>query len=159
MSTPIARPAHVDDVAGVYELLEDYVAQGLLLPRGLTELYRSIRDFIVLEDDGRIIGCASLEIFTRDLGEVRSLVVHRDYAGRGLGRVLVEHIIELAREVGLKRVMALTYVPGFFHSMNFETVSKDSLPEKVWGVCVKCSKFNDCDEIPVLLHLDSAATA
>ena len=53
--------------------------------------------------------------------------------------------------------MALTYVPGFFGRLGFEVVSKDDLPEKVWQVCVKCYKFNRCDEIAVMLRLDGRA--
>jgi amino-acid N-acetyltransferase len=49
--------------------------------------------------------------------------------------------------------MALTYVPEFFHKLGFRTVPKDMLPEKVWGVCVKCYKYNNCDEIAVLLEV------
>ena len=49
--------------------------------------------------------------------------------------------------------MALTYVPEFFHKLEFRTVPKESLPEKVWGICVKCYKFNNCDETAVLLEL------
>ena len=61
--------------------------------------------------------------------------------------------------VGLKRLMALTYVPAFFARLGFEVVSKDDLPEKVWQVCVKCYKFNRCDEIAVMLRLDQASAA
>ena len=50
---------------------------------------------------------------------------------------------------------SLTYVPGFFGRLGFEVVSKDDLPEKVWQVCVKCYKFNRCDEIAVMLRLDA----
>jgi amino-acid N-acetyltransferase len=73
---------------------------------------------------------------------------------QGLGERLTRALLDAARAVGLKRVMALTYVPGFFGRLGFEVVSKDDLPEKVWQVCVKCYKFNRCDEIAVMLRLD-----
>lgn len=150
---PLLRPAAIGDVPYIHHLMEQYAAQGNLLPRTMGELYRHLRDFFVVEADGKVVGCGALEIFTEDLGEVRSLVVADEHKGRGYGRLLVERIIKEARNIGLRRLMALTYVPPFFHNLGFKTVPKETLPEKVWGVCVKCYKFNNCDEIAVLLEL------
>ena len=147
------RPAAISDVPTILHLLEIYSAQGNLLPRTMSELYRHLRDFFVIEADGKVAACGALEIFTDDLGEVRSLVVDDAFKGRGLGKTLVERLAAEARAIGLKRLMALTYVPEFFHKLGFQTVPKDTLPEKVWSVCVKCYKFNHCDEIAVLLEL------
>ena len=147
------RPAAIGDVPTIHHFLETYAAQGNLLPRTMNELYRHLRDFFVIEMDGKLAACGALEIFTEDLGEVRSLVVDDGWKGKGLGRKLVEQITHEARAIGLKRLMALTYVPEFFHKLGFQTVAKDTLPEKVWSVCVKCYKFNHCDEIAVLLEL------
>ena len=51
--------------------------------------------------------------------------------------------------------MALTYVPDFFDKLGFKTTAMDTLPEKVFGVCVTCPKFNHCDEIAMVKSLDS----
>ncbi len=151
--TPIIRPASIADVPTIHHLLEIYAGKGNLLPRTMSELYRHLRDFFVIETGHRVVAIGALEIFTEDLGEVRSLVVDADYERRGLGRLMVERIIAEAREIGLRRVMALTYVPDFFHKLGFKTVSMGSLPEKVWSVCVKCYKYNRCDEVAVLFDL------
>ena len=150
---PIIRQAAIGDVPTIHQLLEIYAAKGNLLPRTFSELYRHLRDFFVIEIDGKVVACGALEIFTEDLGEVRSLVVDEAFERRGLGRLLVERITDEARTIGLKRLMALTYVPTFFHKLGFQTVAMDTLPEKVWGVCVKCYKYNNCDEIAVLKEL------
>jgi amino-acid N-acetyltransferase len=154
-SLPVAqvRAATIHDVPEILHLIETYTAQGNLLPRTMSELYRHLRDFFVIEVDDRVAACGALEIFTEDLGEVRSLVVDDAFKGRGLGRIMVERLLEEARIIGLRRIMALTYVPTFFHKLGFLTVDKDTLPEKVWGVCVKCYKFNSCDETAVLKEL------
>jgi amino-acid N-acetyltransferase len=152
-ATPIIRPAAIGDVPTIHQLLEIYAAKGNLLPRTFSELYRHLRDFFVIEIGGKVVACAALEIFTEDLGEVRSLVVDEAHERRGLGRLLVERITDEARAIGLKRLMALTYVPVFFRKLGFQTVSMDTLPEKVWGVCVKCYKYNNCDETAVLKEL------
>jgi len=170
-ATPIIRPAAIGDVPTIHHLLEIYAAKGNLLPRTFSELYRHLRDFFVIEVatgpsldrdprlgpvgeiGSKVVACGALEIFTEDLGEVRSLVVDAAYERRGLGRLLVERITDEARTIGLKRLMALTYVPVFFHKLGFQTVSMDTLPEKVWGTCVKCYKYNNCDETAVLKEL------
>lgn len=151
--TAVVRPAAIGDVPTIHHLLEIYAAKGNLLPRTLSEIYRHLRDFFVIDIEGKVVACAALEIFTDDLGEVRSLVVDEAHERHGLGRRLVEQVANEARAIGLKRLMALTYVPPFFHKLGFKTVAMDTLPEKVWGVCVKCYKYNNCDETAVLLEL------
>ena len=152
-NVPRIRAATIADVPTIHHLLETYAAKGNLLPRTINELYRHLRDFFVIELNGKIAAIGALEIFTEDLGEVRSLVVAEEFERRGLGRLMVERIIAEARQIGLRRLMALTYVPAFFHKLGFKTVGIDTLPEKVWGVCVKCYKFNNCDETAVVLEL------
>jgi amino-acid N-acetyltransferase len=153
VSEYVVRPAAIGDVPTIHFLVENYAAQGNLLPRPMSELYRHLRDFFVVEIDGQVGGCGALEIFTEDLGEIRSLVVEDQFKRHGFGRLLVERLLDEARAIGLRRIMALTYVPEFFHRLGFKTVPKETLPEKVWGICVKCYKFNHCDEIAVLHEL------
>ena len=150
---PLVRAAAIGDVPYIHHLIELYAAQGNLLPRPMSELYRHLRDFFVVEIHGQVAACGALEIFTEDLGEVRSLVVDDAFKRQGLGRLLVQRITEEARTIGLRRLMALTYVASFFHKLGFKTVAMDTLPEKVWGICVKCYKFNNCDETAVVLEL------
>ncbi|MHB8252778.1 MAG: N-acetyltransferase [Acidiferrobacter sp.] len=151
---PKVRPAKIADVPLIYHLLEIYATKGNLLPRTMNEIYRHLRDFFVIEVHDQVAAIGALEIFTEDLGEVRSLVVAEEYERRGLGRLMVLRIVAEARQLGLRRLMALTYVPDFFHKLGFATVSMDTLPEKVWNVCVKCYKYNQCDEVAVLLNLN-----
>ncbi len=139
------RRARTNDVPSIHQLLDYYAARGQLLPRSLDELTEHISSFTV---------CAALEVFTEDLGEVRSLAVSDAATGGGYGRALVEEIEHNARTIGLRRLMALTYVPDFFARLGYGVVAMDTLPEKVFGVCVTCPKFRACDEIAVLKHLD-----
>lgn len=150
---PQIRPAAIADVPEIHHLLETYASKGNLLPRTMSELYRHLRDFFVIEIHGKVAAIGALEIFTEDLGEVRSLVVAEEHERRGLGRLMVQRIVAEARRIGLRRLMALTYVPTFFHKLGFKTVPMETLPEKVWGVCIKCYKYNKCDETAVLLEL------
>jgi amino-acid N-acetyltransferase len=153
ISDATVRPATIHDVVYIHDLVDSYAHMGNLLPRAMAELYRHLRDFFVIEQDHKIVGCGALEIFTETLGEVRSLVVADEYKGQGHGQKLVAYIIEEARHTGLRQIMVLTYVPEFFYKLGFRMVEKDTLPEKVWGVCVKCYKFNNCDEIAVVIDI------
>lgn len=147
------RPATVQDVDAILALLADYARMGNLLPRTRTEVTANIELFRVADTAGKVTGCGALEIFTADLAEVRSLVVAEEFKSTGTGRMLVEQLIDDARHRGHRRLMALTYSPGFFHRLGFETVAKEMFPEKVWGICVRCYKFHRCDEIAVLKYL------
>lgn len=155
----VLRPARLADVPAIHALLREQAAAGNLLPRTQENLVRHVRDFVVAERDGRVAAVGALEIMGPDLGEVRSLAVAPAFHRQGLGEQVTRALLEQARGIGLKRVMALTYVPAFFARLGFEVVSKDTLPEKVWQVCVKCYKFNRCDEIAVMRSLEPAADA
>jgi len=149
---PIRR-ARLSDVDGIHALLKQFSDREVLLPRSKGDLFASLREFRVVECDGDIVACGALQIFTADLGEVRSLAVHPARAGDGLGRRLVRRLEADARALGLRRIMALTYAVDFFHKLDYRSVGMRELPEKVWGVCINCPKFMRCDETAVLKHL------
>ena len=143
------RPAQLRDIAALGELLSPFVASGVLLPRDETNLTRNLREFFLLEWRGEIAACAALQIFTRELGEVRSLAVAPQFARRGFGRQLVACVESEAAALGLSRLIALTVEAEFFHKLGYRTVDMRDLPEKLWGVCINCPKFRNCDEIAV----------
>lgn len=153
LATPLLRPAHAADVDAIHGLLKSYSDRGNLLPRSAEDIEINLVDFRVAVIADAVAACAALELFPNDLGEVRSLAVDERFGRRGLGTALVSRLIDEAADRGLNRLMALTYVPEFFHTLGFQTVPKATLPEKVWGICVKCYKFYNCDEIAVLRYL------
>lgn len=147
------RRAIISDVPHIVDLIQPYVDDGVLLPVPAYRLYERIRDFIVAEEDGAIVGCGSLMIMWHDLVEIRSLAVQKGYQGGGVGRRVVETLIEEARELGIAKVFALTYQTKFFGKLGFRVVEKETLPHKIWKDCVHCSKFTHCDEISMVLEL------
>jgi len=102
---------------------------------------------------GEIVGCCALQPFWEDLAEIRSLAVREDFAGRGLGRGFVQRGLEEAKELGIKRVFALTYIVGYFVRLGFRPIDKSKLPHKIWAICTKCSKFPDCGEEAVICEV------
>ena len=147
------RAAEDNDVPQIQALLKHYAGMGDLLARSKSDIIANLEHFRVIESDCRVIACGSLEHFTHELAEIRSLMVSEDIKGSGLGAMIVTKLVEIATARKVKRLMALTYVPDFFHKFGFKTVDKEIFPEKVWGICVNCYKFHNCDEIAVLLEL------
>lgn len=148
------RKAQINDVKDIQKLLTFFASRGDMLSRSLSELYEAIRDFYIVEEEGRLVGTAALHIVWEDLAEVRSVAVAEDAGRKGIGTQVVQACIDEAKELGLKRVFCLTYKPDFFARFGFRIVDKSELPHKVWGDCMKCVKFPDCDEIAMILDLD-----
>ena len=150
------RKAVIRDVKPIHKLLSYYADQGLLLPRSLSELYDHLRDLFVVEDNQQwnpIIGVSALGICWEDVAEIRTLAVAEDHRKRGLGSQLVERCLAEAGSLGLKKVFTLSYVPDFFSRLGFKEVEKTVLPHKIWGDCLKCPKFPDCDETAMMIQL------
>lgn len=149
----MVRKAQIQDVKEIQKLLMTFATRGDMLSRSLSEIYESLRDFYVYEADGRLLGTAALHIVWEDLAEVRSVAVAEEAGRKGIGSQLVQACITEARQVGLKRIFCLTYKPDFFAKHGFYLVDKSELPHKVWGDCIKCAKFPDCDENAMILNL------
>ncbi len=148
------RRARQQDVRFIHGLLAKYGGEGLLLARPLSEIYESLRDFVVAEDDqGNLVGVCALHLCWEDLCEIRSLAVLPEYRRQGWGIRLTEACLSEAVTLGFNKVFALTYRPEFFARLGFRQVGKQMLPNKIWADCVKCVKFPDCDETAMLLEL------
>lgn len=154
--TPAVRPARVEDVDAMRELIERYATEDRMLSRSRDFLLEHIRDFFVAEHEGRFAGCCALAVLTPDLAEVRSLAVRPEAGGRGIGKALVDACVAEARALGLRRVFALTLVPEFFQRCGFTLTSLGHLPEKSASECPVCPKRFACDEHAMLLHLDGS---
>jgi amino-acid N-acetyltransferase len=147
------RKAQIIDVKEIQKLLTHYASRGDMLSRSLSELYEAIRDFYIVEEGGVLLGVSALHIVWDDLAEIRSVAVAEEAGRKGVGTEVVNACIAEARELGLKRLFCLTYKPDFFAKFGFRVVDKSELPHKVWGDCIKCVKFPDCDEIAMIMDL------
>jgi amino-acid N-acetyltransferase len=143
----LIRNAQVTDVPSIRGLINEYAEQGRMLFRSLEDLYQSLRDFLVYEEDGQIVGCCCLHIYWSDLAEIKSLSISPNYQNRGIGRALVEAAVEQARQLNLPKLFTLTLEPKFFEKMGFQHIPMDALPYKVWSDCLRCPKQDNCDEI------------
>ncbi len=141
------------DIPRILELINAYASKGVMLPRTEFEMSENIRDFSCAYAGDSLLGCGALHFYTPTSAEVRSLGVWPGLKQHGVGRALVQALEEEARQNGLQSIFAFTYVPGFFAKLGFNEVDRGELPLKVWKDCLRCPKFQCCDEIAVLKAL------
>jgi len=149
----LIRPATIHDVGRISDIINSHAELGRMLFKSYAQLYEDLRDFVVFEKDGQVVGTVALSIIWADLAEVRSLAVDENFRGQGIGRKLVEWTIDEARRLYVRRLMSLTYEQTFFEKLGFEVVAKETLPLKVWSDCVRCPKRDGCDEIAMVRTL------
>jgi len=144
------REATIKDVEMIWKLINYYADKHKMLPRSLSELYENLRDFFVYEKEGKILGCGALHIVWKDYGEILSLAVEPSKVRQGIGSRILKACEDEAYTLGLHKLFTLTYVPEFFEKHGFVRVKKNTLPRKIWSMCLKCPKFPECDEIPLV---------
>ncbi|NWF36528.1 N-acetyltransferase [Mariprofundus sp. KV] len=150
------RAAGAGDVEAIDHLLKPFAEKNIILGRDKDNIFQHLQEFLVAEYDGVLAGVVCVHIYGENLAEVRSLVVDPQFQKHGVGRLLVEGCEQWAVGLGVAKLFALTYVTGFFLKLGYRIVSKESLPHKVWTVCVHCARFADCDEVAVEKVLSDA---
>ena len=144
------RKPTFSDVEKIYELVNAYANDGLMLPRSRNSLYECLRDMIVAENERILVGVGALHLIWDKLAEVRTLAVSPQMKCAGIGKKIVELLVDEGKVLGVETVFTLTYQPEFFGKCGFEEISKDQLPHKVWKECINCPKFPNCDEIAMM---------
>jgi amino-acid N-acetyltransferase len=118
------RWARGSDVSSIRELVRP-LEGNTFTPKDPVAYYEAVQQFRVSPDPevpGRIIGCGALHVMWDELAEVRTLAVHPDFAGRGLGGRILETLLDDARALGLARIFCLTFEVDFFSHHGFSTI-------------------------------------
>ncbi|MGZ8219177.1 amino-acid N-acetyltransferase [Methylomagnum sp.] len=125
------RTARVGDVPGILDLIVPLEQKGVLVPRSRERLESEIEDYLVIERDGTIVGCAALHAFPADgMGELACVALHPDYRGGNRGDWLLERIEARAVAGGLARLFALTtQTAHWFRERGFKPADVADLPE------------------------------
>ncbi len=129
----VVRPARTADVRAIRSLIDAYSPDGRLLSKATVTLFEDIQEFLVAERDGLVVGCGALHVMWEDLAEVRTLAVDPDRAGQGVGSVLLEALLDRAREVGVKRVFCLTFAVEFFSRFGFVEIDDTPIDVDVYA--------------------------
>jgi len=142
------------DIQFMQELVYDDVQNGNILYRDKNEMATTIRSYTAVKDGDKLVGFVALHIYTTTLGEIRSLIVKKEYRNRSIAKELINCIIKEAKELQLKELLVLTYKQSLFEKFDFEVIEKESIPEtKIWADCIKCKHFPICDEIALRKYL------
>ena len=131
------RRARTTDVAQMRALVEPLVEARILTPKDQVNYYEFLQEFqlvIDLLEDGseKVVGCAALHVLWDDLAEARTVASHPDYRRRGIGRALIEQVIEDARSIGVRRLFCLTFETAFFAGLGFEEITGTPVSPEVY---------------------------
>ncbi|MGV0742297.1 amino-acid N-acetyltransferase [Mycolicibacterium sp. XJ870] len=130
-SRPVVRRARTSDVSAIKNLVDIYAGK-ILLEKNLVTLYEAVQEFWVVELDGELVGCGALHVLWADLGEVRTVAVHPRVRGAGVGHLLVERLLEVARDLHLQRIFVLTFEVDFFTKHGFEEIDGTPVTAEVF---------------------------
>jgi amino-acid N-acetyltransferase len=150
LSKILIRTAKLPDAVPISRLIDTYAQQGIMLAKSSETIIREIRNFIVAELDGEVIGCCAVSFFNEELAEVRSVVVKLALQNHGIGAMLVRQAEEMLKEEGIKSIFALTMSEKFFSKLSYRKVEKTLFPQKIWRDCLGCSKIMLCDEVAMV---------
>ncbi|GGI93660.1 amino-acid acetyltransferase [Shewanella hanedai] len=126
------RRAGISDIGGILNLIRPLEEKGFLVRRSREQLEMEIEQFMLIERDNLVIGCAAFYPFEEDsAGEFACLVVHPEYRDADRGSLLLKNIIGQARVRGYTRLFALTTRSiHWFLEHGFQIVEVDELPNK-----------------------------
>jgi len=144
------REALLRDAEKIHALIASFSGDGTLLPRTLPEICENIRDFVVVEDENRIVGCGALHLYGPHLAELRSIAVYPDTRGRGAGRALIQELLVQAERQEVTCVCLFTRIPAFFSRMGFSAAMREQIPDKLYKDCHRCPRQNNCDEVAMV---------
>jgi amino-acid N-acetyltransferase len=128
---PVVRRARTSDVPAIKHLVDTYAGK-ILLEKNLVTLYEAVQEFWVAEHDGEVVGCGALHVMWSDLGEVRTVAVNPAVTGHGIGHAIVDRLLEVARELALKRLFVLTFETEFFARHGFTEIEGTPVTAEVF---------------------------
>jgi len=156
----IIRVAVLADANRIFELIKSHPEE--LISRSLNDIVENIDRFMIAEQHGDLVGCASWHILPeigepeRASVEIRSVAVKNNLRGAGVGTTLIGAIIERVRPLRPAQVVALTFAPKFFSRIGFREVPKTQLMHKIYMGCANCTKHANpftCPETAMVLEL------
>jgi len=146
----LVRNAVLTDARQIERLISAEVTGSSLIPRSLPEICENIRDFVVAEDKGKLVGCGALHLYGLHLAEIRSITIRKTCRGKGAGRLLVDALLAEADRHRVTCICLFTKIPDFFARLGFRVAEKESLPDKAYRDCQFCPKLHACDEIAMV---------
>lgn len=150
----IVRQARTRDVPAIRALIDQNVASGRLLDKPTVNLYEDVLEFTVAlsSDDDTVVGCGALHVLWEDLAELRTVAVDARCRGAGIGHLIVDELLDRARQVGVSRVFVLTFAVSFFARHGFAEISGTPVAPEVYAELLRSyddgvAEFLDLDRV------------
>jgi len=148
------RKATLKDITAMQNLVAPEIESGIILSRSDDEIATNIRSYTLASHQNELVAFSALHIHTANLAEIRSLIVQEKFRGQKIGEELIKIMLHEAKDLGLQKVLSLTYKQSFFERLGFVEIPKESLPEhKIWADCIKCKHFPVCNEVSLIKNL------
>ncbi|WP_414713704.1 amino-acid N-acetyltransferase [Segeticoccus sp.] len=154
METPhlTTRRARTRDVPEIRALVQPLAESRVLVAKDAVAYYESLQEFRVIEDAGVVIGCGAVHVMWQDVAEVRTLAVADSHRGRGIGHLLLEQLLDDARELGVARVFCLTFEVDFFCRHGFQPIEGQAVTPEVYAQLLRSydegvAEFLDLDRV------------
>lgn len=153
------RPAIKDDVSGINEIIDYFYKENLMLFKSNQDIISDLKSFIVcslLKDthsNAQVVGCGYLHSYSKSLVEIRSLGILPDFQGLGIGKKILQMLLNLAKKKSYQKVFLLTKEEKFFKKIGFQSYEMNLLPEKVYKDCIHCPSYPVCEEKAMIYEL------
>lgn len=124
------RPATVQDVRGIIELIEPLQTNGTLINRSREQLELDIERFVVSERDGMVVACAAMYPDNASSSvEIACIATHPQYQGEGRANQLLSHLESVAVEHGFRWARVLSTRAGhWFVERGYKETASTELP-------------------------------
>ena len=118
----LIRPSKAGDIAAIAEIYGHHVLNGLasfeLMAPSVAEMGKRRADiigrkfpYLAAETDGRVVGYAYASLYrTRPAYRFAledSVYIHKDHAGRGIGKLLLGALVEACEKIGCRQLIAV----------------------------------------------------
>lgn len=134
----VVRRARVTDVGEIRTIVDAYAQDRILLAKDIVTLYEDVPDFrVAVNSSGRVIGCGAVHVMWEDVAEVRTVAVLPEYRGAGIGRLILDELLATATELGVQRVVCLTFEVEFFTRHGFDVATSVDVAPEVFAQMVR----------------------
>ena len=152
MSALTIRPAKTTDVSTIRKLVDTYAPERRLLSKATVTLYEAVPEFLVIENNGQVIGAGAIHVLWEDLAEVRTVAVFPECKDKGIGSQILEALLKRAKELGVKRVFCLTFETKFFAKHGFAEIEGTPVEPEIYqqllqSYDVGVAEFLDLDKV------------
>ena len=129
----VIRPAAIDDVGGILDLITPLEEQQILVKRSRELLETEISQFtLVVHPEGNLLGCAALyPVANSNEGEIACMATDPEFLGQGIATRLLQRLEADAAKMGIKKLFVLTtQTAHWFLEKGFVETELSNLPEQ-----------------------------